>query len=667
MNWLPWGEEALQLAKQSQKPIFLSIGYSACHWCHVMEHESFENEAIAKQLNQDFVCIKVDREERPDLDQLYMTAVQIMTGRGGWPMSVFLTPDLKPFYGGTYWPPHAKMGMPGFDQVLTAVMDAWTNRQSTAIEQAEMLTERIAATSELESEDTSIDAQLLDSAADNLQRTFDPHHGGFGGAPKFPHSMDIQLLLRIWQRTGRDELLQIARVSLDKMAGGGIYDHLGGGFARYSVDERWLVPHFEKMLYDNALLAGAYLDSYLACGDLEHRKIVRETLDYVLRDMTDDAGCFYSTEDADSEGVEGKYYVWTVAEIHEHLPAEIADRFCKVYDVTERGNFEGSNILNLPHSLSEVAKRHEWSLEELEPQMADAKETLRQIREQRVKPGLDDKVIVSWNGLMIDSLARAGRALNDERYVTAAKKAASFIQQQLWRDGRLLHTWRNGDAKLAAYLDDYASLANALVSLYEATFEARWLDWSFELADLILQHFQDPSGGALYYTSDEHEALIARPKDMQDSSVPSGNAMAATVLLRLSHLGGTERYRDAAEQILRASLGLMKKAPAACGQMLMAVDFRIGPTYEIAWVGDPRESPDCKAVLDEDRSRFRPRTVTAMQNPDDDATHSLRLENLFRDREPIDGGPTLYVCRDYTCQAPATTADEIRSTLDAID
>jgi uncharacterized protein len=564
VDWYPWGEEALRRAVDENKPIFLSVGYSACHWCHVMEHESFENAAIAEQLNLHFVCIKVDREERPDVDQIYMTAVQIITGRGGWPMSVFLTPKLQPFFGGTYWPPAPRMGMPGFNQVLAAVIDAWQNRQELAHQQAAQLTQRIEAVALHDQGQTELTRALLDGAESYLRKAFDATHGGFGAAPKFPHAMDLQLLLRIWHRKGDkpdDALLDIVRLTLDKMAAGGIYDHLGGGFARYSVDDRWLVPHFEKMLYDNALLGAAYLDSFLATGNVEHHRIVCETLDYVLRDMTDPRGGFYSTEDADSEGVEGKFYVWDPAEIHEVLGAEIGERFCAVYDVTDEGNFEGHSILNLPKRIDQVAALRGWPETELRAQLALARDQLLERRRQRVAPGKDDKVIVSWNGLMIDTLARAGRGLNEPRYRDAAVRAAEFLRDEMWRDGRLLHCWRLGKPTLAAYLDDYSTLANALVSLYEATLDPQWLDWSFTLMDQVLQRFADPAGGPLFYTADDHERLITRTKDLQDSSVPSGNAMAATALLRLGHLGHRVDYLEQAESILGSAGRLLQDAP----------------------------------------------------------------------------------------------------------
>ncbi len=436
VDWYPWGAEALRRAEDEERPIFLSIGYSACHWCHVMEHESFESTEIAAQLNNHFVCIKVDREERPDLDQIYMTAVQIMTGRGGWPMSVFLTPRLQPFFGGTYWPPTSRMGMPGFDQVLRAVVDAWTNRRDQAVAQASELSQHIRAAANRQVGESPCDASVLIGAAGQLEREFDYSHGGFGGAPKFPHPMSLDVLLRTWKRTRKPGPLELVRLTLDKMAAGGIYDHLAGGFARYSVDERWLVPHFEKMLYDNASLAAVYSDAFLATGDEAYAHIAGETLDYILTYMTDAQGAFHSTEDADSEGEEGKFYVWSRDEILRELGPERGAKFCYVFDVTERGNFEGSNILNQPKTLHQCAAIKGWDEQLLAREMTECRQQLRHVRDRRVRPAKDDKILVSWNGLMIECHVVRGMALAEPRFVQAAARAATFIWDQMRRRRR---------------------------------------------------------------------------------------------------------------------------------------------------------------------------------------------------------------------------------------
>ena len=689
VDWYPWGEEALARAKREEKPIFLSIGYSACHWCHVMEHESFEDEAIARYLNANFVSIKVDREERPDLDQIYMNAVQILTGRGGWPMSVFLTPDLQPFYGGTYWPPHAGRGMPGFDQVLVSVTEAWKNRRDDVDRGAADLTGQIQAMATTSSDAGTADSQLteeiLRNAGRQLARAFDSTYGGFGQAPKFPHPMDLQVLLRLWQRTREPQWLDMVRTSLDRMAAGGIYDHLGGGFARYSVDARWLVPHFEKMLYDNALLAGAYIDAYQATSSAgatgsasanrsealaepvapNYARVVRETLDYILRVMTDPAGGFYSTQDADSEGEEGKFYVWTPEEIRAVLGDEPAETFCRVYDVTDEGNFEQKNILNLPKTIAQCAKLLHRDEEELAEELAASRAKLLAAREKRVRPGRDDKVIVAWNGLMIDAMARAGAALGETRYIEAAQRASDFILGQM-RDenGRLYHTWRHGTPKLAAYLDDYASLANALVSLYEATFVERYIDAAAELGDTLLARFADPSGAGFFYTADDHERLIARNKEFTDSSTPSGNALAATALLRLGKLTGRSDYLDAAQATIAAAAPLMERAPLAAGQLLLAFDLQLGPTPELVLLAGENAS-ESRAVLDQIQRTFLPRKVLAAPTaPRGD--RSPLLEPLFSGKAPADE-PTLYVCENHTCQQPDQGVEAINARLAALE
>jgi hypothetical protein len=656
VDWCPWGLEALGRAKAEQKPIFLSIGYSACHWCHVMEHESFENDAIATALNEKFVNIKVDREERPDLDQIYMNAVQLLTGRGGWPMSVFLTPDLQPFYGGTYWPPEARMGMPGFAQVIEAVDDAWQNRRDQAIAQASELTKHLRAVGESDGTEAELTPELLGSAAAKLGQVFDFTNGGFGTAPKFPHPMDLQVLMRIWFRTRRDGLLDMVKLNLDKMAHGGIYDHLAGGFARYSVDERWLVPHFEKMLYDNALLTGAYLDGYLVTGNPEYARVVHETLDYILNYMTDEAGGFHSTEDADSEGEEGKFYVWTPDEIREVLGDERGDRFCYVYDVTGGGNFEGQSILNLPKTIEQCASLRDWDLEELKSELAESRGKLLEVRDRRVRPGKDDKVLVSWNALMIDSMARAAGILDESRYLDAATKAAEFILCEMRRpDGRLLHSWRHGQAKLDAYLDDYAYLTNAFVTLYEASVEEKWIDEAVALANIVIAHFRDSRSGGFFFTADDHEQLIARNKDIHDSSVPSGNSMTATSLIRIGKLTGRNDFLEAAHETITNAVGVMRQSPTAAGQMLVASDMFQGPMKEIAILA-PSDN-DVISAANGLRRRYIPNRVVAARTAAS-ATPSANLNPLFEGKS-AEGDVAVYVCENFACQQPVLGHDAI--------
>jgi uncharacterized protein YyaL (SSP411 family) len=659
VDWYPWGPEAIERARREDKPIFVSIGYSACHWCHVMEHESFEDPEIARLLNERFVCIKVDREERPDLDQIYMNAVQLLTGRGGWPMSVFLTPSLEPFYGGTYWPPRSSRGMPGFDQIVRAVSEAWKSRREQAVEGAARLKEQIQQAAHVPWEREPLTLDLLSIAVVEIERSFDHQHGGFGDAPKFPHAMDLQVMLRQWRRQPKESLLQMVRLTLDKMAAGGIYDHLGGGFARYSVDARWLVPHFEKMLYDNALLAGVYLDGYLATGDENDARIVRETLDYVLRDMTDPLGGFYSTEDADSEGEEGRFYVWTPAELAEILGPQAAETFAYVYDVSDIGNFEGKNILNLPKTLAQCARILNRDEHSLASELADGRAKLLAVRNQRVRPGRDDKVLVSWNGLMIDALARAAGALGEPRYLQAASKATQFILRHMRRaDGRLLHTWRAGHAKLDAYLDDYASLVYALLTVYEASFDEQLIDEAVCLTDTILELFTDPAGGAYFYTASDHEPLIARHKEMTDGSVPSSNGMLVAALLRLGKLCGSRRYLDAAESILDSASGVMRRFPTAVGQMLLALDMHLGPTPEIVLVGASQGSELDELLADLHR-RFLPnKVIAARQAPDRVGHQSAALDPIFEGK-PAARQVTLYVCDNFACQSPVHGKDAI--------
>jgi uncharacterized protein YyaL (SSP411 family) len=652
VEWYPWDAEALQRAKAEDKPIFLSIGYSACHWCHVMAHESFENAAIARLLNRQFINIKVDREERPDLDQIYMNAVELMTGHGGWPMSVFLTPDLQPFFGGTYWPPESRYQMPGFVDVIQAVDQAWQNRRAQALARAQQVTARVQQLAGPQTEAAPIRPELLNNALARLEHDFDTLHGGFGDKPKFPRAAALQFMLRCWQRTRREGVRQLVQLNLDSMARGGIYDHLAGGFARYSVDERWLVPHFEKMLYDNALLAGAYLDGFLATGRHAYATVARETLDYVLTYLIDSAGGFHSAEDADSEGEEGKFYLWSPAEIHEVLGQEKGSRFCYVYDVTEHGNFEGRNILNLPKSFEQCAALKRWDLRQLETELAASRRALLAARDRRPRPGKDDKVLLNWNALMIDTLARAAGVLGEPRYLAAATRAAEFLLRNLRRsDGRLLHAWRRGRAKLNAYLDDYTFLANALVTLYETSFEERWLDHALQLLEIVQTHFADPAGG-FFCTADDHEQLLARTKEIYESSIPSGNSLAAAAFLRLGRLCGLEDYVETARRTLEMAARPLERVPTATAQMLLAASMLIGPMREIVVIGDPH-SEDTAAALADLRARFIPEYVLACRAPKQSGV-SRALDPIFVGKKLQPPPPTVFVCQDFTCQAPVS-------------
>jgi uncharacterized protein len=609
-------------------------------------------------MNEHFVCVKVDREERPDLDQIYMNAVQLMTGRGGWPMSVFLTPNLKPFYGGTYWPPTSRMGMPGFDQVLSAVADAWQHRRAQAVEQADALGEHLSAIAAGPSGPGELKPALVQQAAAAISRSFDHTYGGFGGAPKFPHPMDLRLLARAWHRARDDQVLHVITHTLDKMAAGGIYDQLAGGFHRYSVDERWLVPHFEKMLYDNALLVPCYLDAYRITGNAEYARVARETCDYVLGEMTDPAGGFTSTQDADSEGQEGKFFVWTPAEIEAVLGAEAAATFSRVYDVTPEGNFEhGQSILNRPKTYAQCAQIMARDEADLRRELDEGRAKLLEAREKRVHPGLDDKVLVAWNGLMIDALAQAAGALDEPRYLAAAQRAARFILDTMRAPGgRLLHSWRRGKARLGAYLDDYACLANALVTLYEADFDERWIDEAVSLAETVLTLFADPERGGFFFTASDHEALITRQKDLYDNAVPSGNSMAALALLRLGKLTGRSDFLEAAENTLRASAALIEQSPRAAGQMLLALDLYFGPTPEIVILGDAQH-PDTATALQALRQRFAPNKVVACRPPDPKGPTSAELDPLFAGKTLTGPQPGVFICEDFACRQPVFGLD----------
>jgi uncharacterized protein len=652
VDWFPWGEEALRQAKTLDRPIFLSIGYSACHWCHVMEHESFEDPEVGKFLSEHFISIKVDREERPDLDQIYMTAVQLLTQRGGWPMSVFLTPDLRPFYGGTYFPPTDRYGMPSFMKLLAALTDAWKNRRAEIAASSAQIAAGIQDAMRLEpatASDGMLTPDLLRSAGKLLERAFRPLFGGFGDAPKFPHPMELRLLLRIAKRFDDDTALGMVRTSLDHMAMGGLYDQLGGGFHRYSTDERWLVPHFEKMLYDNALLSAAYLEGYQVTGSEYYRSIVVDTLRYVLCEMTSPAGAFYSTQDADSEGVEGKFFVWTLAEIESLLGAEDAKFFASIYDVTPAGNWEGHNILHLSRGLDLEAKLLGISAKVLQARIDGCQEKLMAARSRRIWPGRDEKILTSWNALMIHSFAKAAQVLEEPVYRQAAIRAADFLLTTMRRaDGRLYRTTFEGMApKLNAYLEDYAYLIDALVTLYEATFEPRWITSALELAKVMIEQFWDETDGGFFYTGKDHETLIARSKDPHDNATPSGNAMAVTGLLRLAKLTGDANLFDKAERTLRLFRGLMERSPMAAGQMLIALDFYLGPVQEIAVVGTGVEVTEVMRSL---RRPFRPHQVLAWKANSDPSDIPL-----LQGRKAL-GAVTTYVCENFTCQTPIVGA-----------
>ncbi|HEV8186451.1 MAG TPA: thioredoxin domain-containing protein [Pyrinomonadaceae bacterium] len=639
VDWYPWGDEAFEVARRENKPVLLSIGYSACHWCHVMAHESFENEEIAKLMNENFVNIKVDREERPDLDQIYMNAVQMMTHHGGWPMTVFLTPDAVPFYGGTYFPPQDRYNIPGFPRILISVADAFRERQDEIRTNGVSLITELRRLSETSGSDHPIEPELLDAAYVGVARNYDSINGGFGGAPKFPPAMTLEFLLRTYVRTGNREALEMVKFTSGKMANGGMYDQIGGGFHRYSTDARWLVPHFEKMLYDNALLSRLYLHYFQVSGEQSAHETVEGILDYVLREMTHPDGGFYSTQDADSEGHEGKFFVWDIKEIQQTLGEKDAAAFSAYYNITEAGNFEGKNIPNVTLSDEEVAK----SLEE-------SRRRLFELRETRIKPDRDEKILTAWNGLMLASFAEAGVILNRRDYTDAARRNAEFVLSNLREDGRLLRTWKDGRAKFNAYLEDYAFLSEGLLTLFETTGELRWLKEAIALADRMIEEFWDDESGGFYFTGKSHESLIVRSKDYFDNATPSGNSVAAMVLLRLAALTGRESYRSLATAVLREIGEQIRRYPSGFGYALSAVDFLLSTPKEVAIVG--KDQADIRPLLAETWRRYLPNKVVAPGFGDDSDT--AQITPLLANRPLLNGLATAYVCEHFACKQPVT-------------
>jgi uncharacterized protein YyaL (SSP411 family) len=653
VDWYPWDQEALAAARELDKPVLLSVGYAACHWCHVMAHESFEDSETASLMNEHFINIKVDREERPDIDRIYMNAVVAMTGQGGWPMTVALTPEGEPFFGGTYFPPTPTHGLPSFKQVLLSLADSWQNRRQQVLESAAGIVDHLGSTMAMSAGELELDETLLEKAYEGIRRSFDGRHGGFGQAPKFPQPMTLEYLIRYYLRSGDEEALYMVEFTLERMAKGGIFDHLGGGFARYSTDNTWLVPHFEKMLYDNALLARVYLHAWKVTGRPLYRRVVEDTLDWVLAEMQDPEGGFYSSLDADSEGVEGKYYVWSASEIQKVL-GEDADLFMRLYGVSQGGNWEGSNILHGPDNLSDL----DVDLEEAIAMIARSKEKLASERATRVRPGLDDKVLTSWNGLMLAAFAEAGRELKSEVYINAAVRNAEFIRDSLSQpDGRLRRTWKSGGgAKISGFLEDYAFLSDGLLALYQSTFDERWFLWSRELADRVLSDFVDSEGAGFFDTPVDHEQLISRPRETQDNAIPSGNAAAVSVLLQLYLYVGDGRYWDAAIEALSSMQSLMSQYPLGFGHWLGAASTVLGEMLEVAIVGDP-SADDTKELVEVVYSKYRPNVAAAVGQEES-------LVPLLSDRKRQEGRATAYVCRQFVCDRPVTTAAALKAQIE---
>ncbi|MFL5793088.1 MAG: thioredoxin domain-containing protein [Actinomycetota bacterium] len=646
VDWYPWGPEALERARAEDKPILLSVGYAACHWCHVMAHESFEDAETAAQMNERFVCVKVDREERPDLDGIYMDAVQAMTGHGGWPMTVFLTPAGSPFYAGTYYPKVDRPGMPSFRRVLAAVTDAWDRRRDDVRRQGDQVVQVLAAQSDAlgGDGDTQLTEDTLRQAFDGLRGAFDPTWGGFGPAPKFPQPMTQEFLLRCHLR-GYPQALDMVRVTLDRMAAGGIFDQVGGGFHRYSTDGRWLVPHFEKMLYDNAQLVRLYTHAWQLTGDDRYRRTATRTADYLLRELRHPDGGFYSSQDADSEGVEGRFFVWSLDE----LAANAGEPVARYLGATPEGNWEGTNVLWTPHPDAAM-----------EPELAAALSRLFEARETRVHPATDDKVLAAWNGLAITALAEAARTFDEPRYLDAALSAASFVLDTLADNGRLLRSWRDGRKGGPAYLDDHACMADACLTLYETTFDLHWLRQARRLANAILELFADPDGNGFYQTGRDAEQLIVRPRELFDNAIPAGSSVAADVLQRLGRLTATPDWEQSGLTALHPVLGVLARAPTGFGHALGAADFALSRVREVAIVGPP-QAEETRTLLAKVWSTYQPNRVLAAAAPDDRAAQ--QEIPLLADRPTLEGRPTAYVCEHFVCQLPVTDAEALAAQL----
>jgi uncharacterized protein YyaL (SSP411 family) len=669
VDWFPWGDKAFAKAKKENKPIFLSIGYSTCHWCHVMERESFENPRIAKLMNNAFVNIKVDREERPDIDSLYMSVAQMMTGSGGWPLTIIMTPDKKPFFAATYIPPESRFGRIGMDELVPEIQRLWTQDRKRLDTISKNIQGRLEA-SALGSMGAELGEGVLEMAYDRLQERFDEDHGGFGFRPKFPSPHNLLFLLRYWKRTQNSEALRMVEMTLQAMRRGGIFDHVGLGFHRYSTDPKWLLPHFEKMLYDQAMLTMAYAEAYQATRKEEYAQTVRDILTYVIRDMTSPQGGFYSAEDADSEGEEGKFYVWSEQEVRDVLSKKEAEVFLTVYNFEAQGNFleeatgkrMGTNIPHLQRSISEDAKAHKMTEEALNNQLKEARQKLFTIREKRIHPHKDDKILADWNGLMIAAFAKAARVLNEPQFLEAARQATQFVFRELFKDGRLLHRFRDGEAAIPAFLDDYAFMVWGLLELYETSLEPEFLEKAVTLKDVLLSHFWDKKGGAFFFTADDSEDLLVRKKDAYDGAIPSGNSVAMLNLLRLARITANSDLETTAIMTSRAFSSEVLAAPAGFTFMISGVDFAVGPSYEIVIVGDAQAS-DTQTLVKTIRKQYLPNKVLLFKPTDKTAIRIIKLAPFTKEYEPIDDSATVYVCTNFVCQKPTSDAKDMLKLL----
>jgi len=666
VDWYPWGDEALKKAKIEDKAIFLSIGYSACHWCHVMEDESFTDPNIAELMNSNFINIKVDREERPDIDSIYMTAIQSMRGQGGWPLSMFLTPDGEPFYGGTYFPPQDRHGMPAFSKVLLAVADAYKYKRTDVEESARVVKETLEK--HTKSIDTSevVDREIYLRAYGVMENNFDQKNGGFGSYPKFPQPMVLEFLLRYYNtdKLGNARALDMVNATLNNMSRGGIYDHLGGGFHRYSTDASWLVPHFEKMLYDNALISRLYTHAFQVTGNNQYKKIATETLDYILREMTDINGGFYSAQDADSEGYEGKFFIWSQEELRKTLTPEQCQIIEKYFAVEEEGYFEGSNILNTPKSIEELASELGEDEASLIGTIQNAKETLFKIRSNRVAPATDKKILTSWNGLMICSLVLAAAVFQREDYLRAAEANARFILDQMVYEGRIMRSHKDNISKIKGFLEDYASLIAGLLSLYEFTLDTKWFTQARHITDNMLDLFWDNDDHIFYDTGIDQESLIVRPRNITDNAMPCGSSIATNVLLKLSVLTGNDRYKNTAEDSLRSVQNFMGQIPIGFGHWLEALDFYLSSPKEIALIG-PRDDDNMNSLISAIFSKYIPNKVVAGFNPNDESTY-VEIP-LLEDKETVENKPTAHICKNYFCLMPVTSEVRLLEQLEEPD
>jgi len=657
VDWYPWAGEAFERAKKEDKPVFLSIGYSTCHWCHVMEYESFENERIAKIMNEHFVSIKVDREHRPDIDEIYMKAVQAMIGSGGWPLSVFLTPDGQPFYGGTYFPPTERYGLIGFDRLLLRIADTWKNGRQELVDSAGKLSEFLVS-STLPVEGGKLSVEMLKKAFDYFREIFDTTNYGFGIAPKFPQPTNLSMLLCYFHRTGDKQALEMVEKTLDAMAKGGVYDHIGGGFHRYATDTRWLIPHFEKMLYDQALLSRVYLQAYQITRKKEYAGIAREIFDYVLRDMTDADGGFYSAEDADSEGKEGTFYLWDKQQIASILDKDQARLFNAYYGVTGKGNFEeGKTILHIKTSIEKLEKKFQNGHTATLNMLKTARTKVFKEREKRTRPHRDDKVITAWSGLMISSLAYGGAVLQEKKYVEAARQAADFVLDNLHKDSRLMRYCRDAQVIEKAFLDDYAFMIISLLDLYEATFDANWLIKAKELSDEMIELFADTKKGGFFLAGKDGEKLITHTKSSSDGAIPSGNSIAALALLKLGRLTMNQHFTEQGVKVLESFSQQLEQWPAHSSAMLTALNFWLGPTQEIVIAGNA-DSTDTKKMLKLVRSKFLPNSIVLFREQDNANSDIYRIVPFIKNQAVIDGKATAYVCEKYVCNRPVSkTAD----------